>query len=123
MEKKTDFREWKDQKEGTGFEITCDTCGRVSLSSHDRYCPFCGRDVIANFTAKRLDDTGCAYVTFKVDARFVARVPAAKGKSVDQILAEAGSIFEEADFGQLEHFNKCKPVIVEDEDGNFLWES
>ena len=123
MEKKADFRKKEDQEKGTGFEIACNTCGHVSLSSHDRYCPFCGRGVIANFTAKRLDDGGCAYVTFKIDARFVARVPAAKGKSVDQILAEADNIFEEADFGQLEYFNERKPIIVEDEDGNFLWES
>lgn len=32
------------------WKIECDTCGRTSLvmPRHGKYCPYCGRDVVAN---------------------------------------------------------------------------
>ena len=58
------------------------------------------------------------YVTFKVDARFVAQVEA---NSVAQAIAEARERFIDADFGEAQDIDG-EEIIVEDEHGDFVWE-
>lgn len=58
------------------------------------------------------------YVTYKIDARFVAEVEAeneaeARKKSLDN--------FMETDFGTAEDVSGY-PIIVEDENENIVWE-
>lgn len=58
------------------------------------------------------------WVTFRVDARYIAEVEAADPKSAMQ---EAEWKFQEADFGEAEDITG-EPVMVEDIDGNYVWE-
>ena len=58
------------------------------------------------------------YVTLKVEGRFVAEVDAA---SIEEAKQMAMDQFCDADFGQLEDI-EGESVIVEDENGNFVWE-
>ena len=118
-----DFRTEKDKKDGTGYEIHCDTCGQVSLSSHANYCPYCTRDTVANFTAVRMQKkTKLAYVTFAIDARLVVKVPVEKDDAIEGILEKAENEYMSADLGELRDIISGKPVIIEDEDGNYIWE-
>lgn len=117
-----EFRTQEDREKGAGFEIRCDTCGKISLSSHDRYCPFCGRDTVANFTARPLADEKCCFVTFRIDARLVVKVPVEDGESTEDILNDAQGIYEATDLGELEDIVKGEPVMIQDSDGNFIWE-
>lgn len=54
------------------------------------------------------------YVTFKVDARYVAEVEA---ESIDEARREATQSFSDADFGAAEDIDG-EEIIVEDADGN-----
>lgn len=59
------------------------------------------------------------WVTYRVDARFVAEV------EVDDIasaLEAAQSEYIDADFGVLSDIIESKPIIIEDENGNYIWE-
>ena len=58
------------------------------------------------------------YVTFKVDARFMAEVEAA---SIDEARKKATESFSDADFGVAEDIDG-EAIIVEDEAGNYVWE-
>ena len=58
------------------------------------------------------------YVTFRVDARFIAVVNA---DDVETALEEAEQRFFDADFGEAECIDG-KAIIVEDQNGNFVWE-
>ena len=58
------------------------------------------------------------FVTYKIEARFIAAVDA---DSIEEAKREARLRYEAADFGETESI--CgEPIIVEDEDGNYLWE-
>lgn len=59
------------------------------------------------------------YVTFKVDARFVAEVKDAT--SVEDAIEKARGEYETADFGSIEVV-EGKPIIVEDEN-DIIWEA
>ena len=59
------------------------------------------------------------YVTFKIDARYVAEVKDAK--DLDEAREKARDMFCEADFGEAEDIG-AEEIIVEDEKGNFVWE-
>ena len=58
------------------------------------------------------------YVTFKVESRFIAAVHA---ENIDTALKEAQGRFCDADFGEAEDIDG-EPIIVEDQEGNFVWE-
>ena len=58
------------------------------------------------------------YVTLKVEGRFVAEVDAT---SIEEAQRKAMDQFCDADFGSLEDI-EGESVIVEDENGNFVWE-
>ena len=58
------------------------------------------------------------YVTFKIDARFIAAVEA---NSVEEARRSAMNRFQDADFGEAEDIDG-EDIIVEDETGNFVWE-
>lgn len=58
------------------------------------------------------------YVTYKIDARFIAEVEAG---SLEEAKAKAAEKFSDADFGKAEDIDG-EPIIVEDERGNYVWE-
>ena len=58
------------------------------------------------------------YVTFKIDARYITEVEA---DSLDEARRKANIKYMEADFGEAEDIYG-EDVIVEDENGNFVWE-
>jgi len=58
------------------------------------------------------------YVTYKVDARFIARVEA---DNVEDALKAAEDAFVDADFGAAEDIDG-EPIVVEDEAGKYVWE-
>ena len=58
------------------------------------------------------------YVTYKFEARFIVAVDA---ENIDEALESAKGRFEDADFGEAEDI-EGEAIIVEDWDGNFIWE-
>ena len=58
------------------------------------------------------------YVTYKVDARYIAKVEA---ESIEEALIKAADEFSDADFGVAEDIDG-EAIIIEDEDGNYVWE-
>lgn len=58
------------------------------------------------------------YVTYKIDARYVAEVEA---DNLDDAKAKAEEKFVDADFGVATDIDG-EDIIVEDEHGNFIWE-
>lgn len=59
------------------------------------------------------------FVTFKVDARYVADVEANSAEEAKKLAEEA---YIDADFGEAKDIDG-KPIIVEDENGNYVWEA
>ena len=123
-----DFRHEGDKG---GYKIFCDSCGQTSYVSedHGRYCPICGRDTLTPITVEKIVPEGekKLYVTFRVNARFVAEVTAADvqdgklpRKKVDEIINLANEMFQEADFGPAESIDG-EAIFIEDECGRFLW--
>lgn len=58
------------------------------------------------------------WVTYKIDARFVAAVDAT---DIQSALVAAQSEYENADFGEVSVIDGVA-IIIEDEDGNYVWE-
>lgn len=58
------------------------------------------------------------YVSYKIDARYIAEVEA---NSLKEAMEKAEESYMEADFGVAQDING-EPIIVEDESGNFVWE-
>ena len=58
------------------------------------------------------------YVTYRIDARYVAEVEA---NSLEEAMDKAEVEYIDADFGEAEDIDG-NPIIVEDENGNFVWE-
>jgi len=116
-----DFRLTKDQEAGAGYKIFCDSCGQTSLSSHGRYCPVCGRGTLTPITVTKIGEEKKAYVTFRVDGRYVAEIPCGETINVEDVIKKAVSHYENADFGVLSVIDG-EPVMVEDDHGNYLWE-
>ena len=58
------------------------------------------------------------YVTYKVEARYVAEVEA---DSIEEAKEKAESEYIGADFGVAEDI-QGEAIIVEDENGNYVWE-
>ena len=58
------------------------------------------------------------YVTFRIDARFIAGIEA---DSMDEARKKAEETFSDADFGEARDIDG-EAIIVEDEKGNFVWE-
>lgn len=58
------------------------------------------------------------YVTHRVEARHVVGVDA---DNVDDAIKKANDAFSEADFGAATDIDG-EAIIVEDEDGNYVWE-
>lgn len=65
------------------------------------------------------EQTKTYYVTYRIDARYVAKVQA---KTKEAALKEAEESWQSADFGEAEDITG-KPVVVEDQDGNYVWEA
>ena len=70
-----DYRLPEDRLSGKGYRIRCNSCGMNTLSSHDRYCPFCGPDTVTPFVSERIDLNPYAHVTYRVSGTFVVKVP------------------------------------------------
>ena len=58
------------------------------------------------------------YVTYKIDARYVAEVEA---DSLEEAQAKADAEFADADFGEAKDIDG-ESIIVENEDGDYVWE-
>jgi phosphomannomutase len=58
------------------------------------------------------------YVTYKVEARYIAEVEA---NSLEEAMEKAESEYIDADFGVAEDIDG-EAVVVEDENGNYIWE-
>jgi phosphomannomutase len=58
------------------------------------------------------------YVTYKIDARYVAEVEA---DNIKEALEKAESEYVDADFGVAQDIDG-ESIIIEDENGNFAWE-
>lgn len=58
------------------------------------------------------------YITFKVEARFEASVDA---DSIEEAMQKAQGRFADADFGEAVDI-EGEPIIIEDENGDYLWE-
>ena len=58
------------------------------------------------------------YVTFKIDARFVAGVEA---DTLEEARKKAKEAFTDVDFGEATDIDG-EAIIVEDERGNYVWE-
>lgn len=58
------------------------------------------------------------YVTYKVEARYIAEVEA---DSLKEAMEKAESEYIDADFGVAEDIDS-EAIIVEDENGNYIWE-
>ena len=58
------------------------------------------------------------YVTYKVEARYIARVNA---NSIEEALQDSQDRFTEAFFGVAEDI-EGEPIVVEDKAGNYVWE-
>ena len=58
------------------------------------------------------------YVTFAIDARYVAKVEA---DSPEEAIHNARDKFIDADFGEAEDIDG-EEIIVEDNNGNYVWE-
>lgn len=58
------------------------------------------------------------YVTYKVEARFIAEVEAA---DVEEAKKKAESEYLDADFGAAKDIDG-EQIIIEDENGNYVWE-
>ena len=58
------------------------------------------------------------YVTYKVEGRYVAEVDAS---SIEEARIKSTSNYIDADFGVLSDI-EGEDIIIEDENGNFVWE-
>lgn len=58
------------------------------------------------------------YVTYRIDARYIAEVEA---DSLEEAKKKADEEWCDADFGAAQDIDG-EPIIVEDENGNFVWE-
>lgn len=58
------------------------------------------------------------YVTYRIDARYIAEVEA---DSLEEAKRKADEELCDADFGAAQDIDG-EPTIVEDQDGNFVWE-
>lgn len=58
------------------------------------------------------------YVTYKINARFVAAVTA---NDLEDAKKAAEAAYMDADFGEAADIDG-EPIIIEDERGNFVWE-
>ena len=58
------------------------------------------------------------YVTYKVEARYIAEVEA---DSIEEARNKASEEFSDADFGVAEDIDG-EDIIIEDENGNYVWE-
>ena len=57
------------------------------------------------------------YVTYAIDARFVAKVEA---DSIEEAMEKAENEYMDADFGDIDDVVDVEIVTVEDEKGNYL---
>lgn len=58
------------------------------------------------------------YVTYKVEARYIAEVEA---DSLEEAMREAESKYIDADFGEAIDIDG-EAIMAEDENGNYIWE-
>lgn len=91
--------------------VALNTCESMELYGRERFITFCNdvRDAIKD---KQY------YVTYRIEGRFVCKVNARTEEDARKLSVEK---FCDADFGELSDINGY-PVIVEDEEGNFVWE-
>jgi len=67
-----------------------------------------------------MDEEKEFYVTYRIEGRYVAKVLA---KDLEEALDKAEDKYCLADFGVLpDEYIDGEPIIVEDQDGNFVWE-
>jgi len=61
---------------------------------------------------------GKFYVTYKIEASYIAEVEA---ENLEEAKSKAESEYIDADFGKAEDIDG-EAIIVEDENGNYVWE-
>ena len=59
------------------------------------------------------------YVTYRIDARYIAEVDA---NSLEEAFEKADDEYCEADFGVAEEIVGEEIILIEDEQGNFIYE-
>lgn len=59
------------------------------------------------------------WVTYKVEARYIAEVEA---DDIEEAKKKAESDYIDADFGEAKDIDG-EPIIIEDEKGNYVWEA
>ena len=62
-----------------------------------------------------------AYVTFKIEGRYIAEVKTNTQMSQEEVLKAAEDMYTDADFGELEDI-EGDAIMIEDEIGNYLYE-
>ena len=98
-----DFRNDKEKKEGEGFKITCNACGKTSFASQGWYCPVCGPGVLAPpIKVTALKGKRVAVVTYRITGRFTAVVPYDENDDAVTVRKAVEEIYHSADFGALE---------------------
>ena len=99
-----DFRKENDKREGEGFKITCNACGKTSFASQGWYCPVCGPGVLAPpIKVTALKGKRIAYVTFRVTGSYTVAVPYHENDDADTVRKAAEAAYHSADFGVLEN--------------------
>ena len=58
------------------------------------------------------------YVTYKIDARYITEVEA---ENIEEAKKNAESKFMDADFGEAEDIDG-EAIIIEDNNGDYVWE-
>ena len=58
------------------------------------------------------------YVTYKINARYIAEVEA---ENIEEAKQKAEGKFSDADFGEAEDIDG-EAIIVEDNNGDYVWE-
>ena len=117
-----DYRLKEDKKNGSGYSIRCNRCGRTTLTSFKWFCPHCGTKDSTKFTAEPL--LAYAFVKYHIQGTCVIKVPYRKDKPQNEgILLEleknAEQILSDVDFGELCDMESLV-LNINDEEGNDL---
>lgn len=105
----TNFKDMKSTDDGVYY--VCEQCGEESMIEH----------MPAEVKGSGPVSTSKAYVTFKIDARFTATVDTHPDMSREEIIKKATEEYENADFGPLSDIDG-DVIIIEDDDGNWVYE-
>lgn len=106
---------------GLGSMVSWETRAQIKalvgkeLSRCDDHVPM-SSDVCAS--GKETPEKAKYYVTYRVDARYIAEVDA---DNIDEAIKAGNAAFRDADFGEAEDIDG-DAINVQDDNGNFVWE-